>query len=180
MRKNPLTKTLLLTCLLALSAGTATRALARDDGDSASGSSSALHDLVLAKDASLPGVAQVVTLYQDRDFQPIWTDDGEGARIAGEVRETLAHADRQGLRPDDYMSAVLRTDKPPKAGARAAEYDYALTDGLLRYAHDVRGGLPPHDAYKDVLLPSVDFDAAAALKRALRAHAIRAFLVALP
>src|SRR5437868_1037351 len=71
-------------------------------------------------------------------------------------------------------------DSAPKQARRAAEYDVALTEGLLRYAHDVRSGLPPHDAYRDVLLPNVDFDASTALKRALRQHTIHAFLIGLP
>ena len=72
------------------------------------------------------------------------------------------------------------TDRPPGRGKRAAEYDFALTEALLRYAHDVRKGLPPRDAYKDVFLASVDFDASSALNRALRAQAIHAFLTGLP
>ncbi len=180
MANNRFTKTLLLSSLLIFIAGNFSYAAEDDGGDIATDPSSALHDVVLAKDPALPSVAQVVSLYQDRDFRPIWTGDGEGARMAGEVRATLAHADRQGLRPEDYLSPVLQTDKAPKQAQRAAEYDVALTEGLLRYARDVRSGLPPHDAYKDVLLPSVDFDAATALKHAVRAHAIRAFLAGLP
>jgi len=179
MAKKPFTKTLLLSSLLIVLAGNFSYA-ADDSDDSVADSSRVLHDVVLAKDASVPSVAQLVSLYEDRDFRPIWTGDGEGARIAGEVRATLAHADRQGLRAEDYFSPVLKTDKPPKQARRAAEYDVALTEGLLRYAHDVRSGLPPHDVYKDVLLPSVDFNAAPALKHALRARSIHAFLVGLP
>src|SRR6185312_12788482 len=156
MANNRFTKTLLLSSLLFFTAGNFSYA-AEDDGDSAPDPTNALHDVVLAKDPSVPSVAQLASLYQDRDFRPIWSGDGEGARMASEVRATLAHADRQGLRADDYMSPVLKTDKPPTQAKRAAEYDVALTEGLLRYAHDVRSGLPPHDAYRDVLLPSVDF-----------------------
>ena len=180
MAKNRFTKTLLLSFPLIFLAGNFSYAAGNNGDDGVVDTSSALHDVVLAKDTSLPSVAQLVSFYQDRDFRPIWSGDGEGARIASEVRATLAHADRQGLRTEDYMSAVLRTDKPPKQAKRAAEYDIALTEGLLRYAHDVRSGVPPHDVYKDVLLPSVDFDASTALKRALRAHAIHAFLAGLP
>jgi len=179
MANNRFTKTLLLSSLLIFIAGNFSYA-AEHDGDSAADPARALHNVVLAKDPSVPSVAQLVSLYEDRDFRPIWSGDGEGARMVSEVRATLAHADRQGLRPTDYISPVLLTDKAPKQVKRAAEYDVALTEGLLRYAHDVRSGLPPHDVYKDVLLPSVDFDAEPALKRALRAHAIHAFLMGLP
>jgi murein L,D-transpeptidase YcbB/YkuD len=179
MANNRFTKTLLLSSLLIFIAGNFSYA-AEHDGSSAPDSTSALHNVVLAKDPSVPSVAQLVSLYEDRDFRPIWSGDGEGARIAGEVRALLAHADRQGLRPEDYISPVLLTDKAPKQAKRVAEYDVALTEGLLRYAHDVRSGLPPHDVYKDVLLPSVDFDAEPALKHALRAHAFHTFLVSLP
>ena len=179
MAKKSFTKTLLLSSLLIVIAGNFSYA-ANDSEDNAADSSTALHDIVLAKDASVPSVAQLVSLYQDRDFRPIWTGDGEGVRMASEVRATLAHADREGLRADDYLSPLLKTDKPPKQARAAAEYDAALTEGLLRYAHDVRSGLPPHDAFRDVLLPNVDFDAVPALKHALRAHAIHNFLVGLP
>jgi murein L,D-transpeptidase YcbB/YkuD len=183
MLKNRFTKTLLLTCLLSLGGfHTAPVLAAGDETDESSDDSSgrALHDVVLAKDTSLPSVAQAVALYQDRDYRPIWIADGEGAQDASEVRNTLAHADRQGLRSEDYISAVLQTDKPPRQGKRAAEYDFAMTEALLRYAHDVRVGLPPHDAFVDVRLPILNFDAGGALKHALRAREIHSFLAALP
>jgi murein L,D-transpeptidase YcbB/YkuD len=132
------------------------------------------------QDTSLPSVAQAAALYLNRDYRPIWSDDGEGAKVVGEVRAVLAHADRQGLRVEDYISPTLKSDKPLKGAKAVAEYDFALTEALLRYARDVRTGLPPHDAYPDVLLPSVEFDASAGLERALRAGAMHAFLAALP
>jgi murein L,D-transpeptidase YcbB/YkuD len=185
MRANSLVKSTFVAAGVLLAAFIVSPAVAGDDWDNAAGSDSpdlraALHDVVLAKDTSLRSVGQAVEFYQDRDYRPVWTGDGEGAEEAGDVRNTLAHADRQGLRAEDYISATLQTDKPPKQGKRAAEYDFALTEALLRYAHDVRVGLPPHDAYVDVRLPVLDFDAASPLKRALRAHAIHAFLAALP
>src|SRR5579871_4389773 len=81
MAKNRFTKTLLLSSLLIVIAGNFSYA-ADDSDDSAADSSQVLHDVVLAKDASVPSVAQLVSLYQDRDFRPIWTGDGEGARMA--------------------------------------------------------------------------------------------------
>jgi murein L,D-transpeptidase YcbB/YkuD len=185
MCTNNLLKSTFLAVGVSLAAFAVSPAMAEDGWDNPFGGDSpdlraALHNVAGAKDSSLASVAEAVGLYQDRDYRPIWIGDGEGAQDAGEVRNTLAHADRQGLRAEDYISQALQAGKAPKSGKGAAEFDFALTEALLRYAHDVRVGIPPHDAYTDVRLPILEFDAAAALKRALRAHAVHTYLAALP
>jgi len=144
-----------------------------------------LQDLLLAKTQG-PSVAyaaqdQLLAFYASRDFKPAWSGSTSATSRAEAVRSVLEHADAQGLRSDDYMSALSKWDGAPEDGADAAKYDLAMTAALLRYARDVRiGRLDPGSVYKDVRLPKQDFDPTAALSAALKHRSIDDFLEELP
>jgi murein L,D-transpeptidase YcbB/YkuD len=155
-----------------------------DDGTS----SQALQDIVSSMnsddaDSSSAGRtnAQVKAFYEAREYRLVWSGSGEAADRAAAIKNTLAHAERQGLRSKDYTSAFARWSDAPQDGQDAAAFDVALTGALFRYAFDVRlGRTNPHQIYKDVRFPTKEFDVAAALDTALREGSLSEFLTELP
>lgn len=124
----------------------------------------------------LPSVRR---FYGARDFRPVWTGDSNVSN-AELVRTVLENADKEGLEPTDY-----HTNEVSLIGRRtawdAAQIELLLTDGLVRYARDVRLGRAPLRALdRDIDLPAQEFDAVAALETALANGALRPFLAGLP
>ena len=147
-----------------------------------------LQDIVSANDSdktptTRQGIvkAQVQAFYAARDFRLVWSGDDEAEERIAVVRQALEHADRQGLRPNDYLSDLARWADEAKPGRDAADYDVALTTALFAYAHDVRmGRVEPRSVYKDLNLPVQNFDIADAFATALRRGSIARFLAELP
>ena len=80
-------------------------------------------------------------VYQESGFEPIWVS-GEGLGSKGMLLlNTLLNADLDGLAPEEYYKTSeideLRTSEEP---AKLARLDLALTDGYLRYVHDISEG----------------------------------------
>jgi murein L,D-transpeptidase YcbB/YkuD len=141
----------------------------------------ALREIVVARKANLKGAAgsdAVAAFYEARDFRPAWIGGDAQQAMIVQIRAVIARANEQGLRPDDYR---LPRDAQPAPGRASAQYDAAVTDALLRYAHDVRAGrFRPSDVYEDAALAAPRYDAAAELTRALRANAFSRYLTDLP
>ena len=144
----------------------------------------AIRATLLTRQASQPADAPtdpVFDFYAARAFRPAWSGSSDAEGDGTTVAFTLAHAQSQGLRADDYAQASSRWDAPPEAGVEAAAYELNLTTDLLHYAHDVRQGrVQPGQVYADVSLPARTFDFAGSLGRALKAHTIEVFLADLP
>jgi len=154
--------------------------------DSSPTAQSALRSILLSeKSGSESGASsranQVLAFYQSRNFAPAWIADAQ-EDMAGEVRAVLARAHEQGLSDADYK--LSRNDSGSAAGSdstEAAQYDIALTEAVLRYAHDLRTGrTEPNAIYEDVELPAKRLDAAGDLTKALANHGIAKFLADLP
>jgi murein L,D-transpeptidase YcbB/YkuD len=127
----------------------------------------------------LGGDQRLVDFYQSRDFRPAWVGSSEQERMASEARAVLARADAHGLRAEDYSFPLPVLAAPESADA--VNYDIAVSRAVLRYASDVRTGrIRPQDVYRDVELPSQNFDIAQSLDRALRENSVGAFLESLP
>jgi len=145
---------------------------------------SALKELVLARrseSSGRSGANALEAFYASRDFLPVWVGSEEAMRAGRQVRTALMQAGQQGLDSSAYRTSASETDDLPAPGKDAAHYDVSLSEALLRYAHDVRvGRVLPNNIYKDVGLPSADFDASAALALALKNGSVNAFLADLP
>jgi murein L,D-transpeptidase YcbB/YkuD len=139
----------------------------------------ALKSLLLARDAANAGeTAELVALYEKRNFQPVWTGSEEAESRALVAEGVLARADEQGLDRNDY-----EVDAPADLTSTAERFDYelALSAAVLRYARDARlGRVRPSDIYKDTGLPPQRFDAGAELDRAIRSNTLALFFAGLP
>lgn len=134
-----------------------------------------------ANGASIAGapsrLEQVRKFYEARGFQPAWTGGPAEEDMGREINAVLAHAHEQGLRDDEYQ--IRRAARAP--GVQAAQYEVALTDALLRYAHDVRSGrFRPAEIHTDVLLPVVTTDTVKDLSQAVTNRSLAQYLADLP
>ena len=115
--------------------------------------------------------------YGLRHGEPCWSGNPVAETAALSAIAALEHADREGLVPQDYHAdnALMRsTDTSP---VQAAEREILITDGILRYAHDVHSGRAELRALdKDVDLPASAFSAPVALDAALQNGRLPAFL----
>lgn len=78
-----------------------------------------------------PQIAEVIGVYEQHGFEPIWT----GPR-AEALNAALSDADRHGLPVSRYADETLETAEP---GSTA--YEIAMTRAFLTYARDVNSGL---------------------------------------
>ncbi|WP_293473888.1 L,D-transpeptidase family protein [Phenylobacterium sp.] len=90
--------------------------------------------------------------------------------------KALAAADLQGLQPKDYLPAGL-TEGQPLTPAQTA----ALTDGLVRYAHDVKIGRMDPEQFPELWqVRPAPYDPAPDLAKALAEGRLQAWLDSLP
>ncbi|WP_158625906.1 L,D-transpeptidase family protein [Arsenicitalea aurantiaca] len=83
--------------------------------------------------------------YGERGFEPLWlTESPTGAPVFSPTAEAVVAAfraaDRQGLRPSDYLTDAIAT---PPAGADAdalAAFETAFSAAVVRYAQHLHGG----------------------------------------
>ena len=79
-------------------------------------------------------------VYRENGFQPFWLSDtglGEAAMV---LLDTLVNADQHGLTPRDYNVEPITDLLDGVSPAERARLDLALTDGFLRYVHDISEG----------------------------------------
>ena len=118
--------------------------------------------------------------YATRDYRPAWTGSPEASQRAAQVQAMLKNAPAQGLDAGAYdLGATVMHDRAASS-AGGALYDVALTDALLRYAHDVQfGRVRPAAVYRDIELPKRRGDDPAALARDLDNGTIESFITGL-
>ncbi len=115
--------------------------------------------------------------YGKRAFAPVWMNDVRDADLA---EQTLLSARSEGLDPEDYHADEV-AGLSRGTGEEQVRRELLITDGLLKYAHDVRlGRVGPDEVDSDVDLPVQRFDAGAALESALTSGTLKQFLADLP
>ncbi len=94
----------------------------------------------------------------------------------------LEHAGADGLDPARYHGPSLAARQRLDSDGAAASYDMALTDGLLRYAQDLRRGQIANPAKIDDMVGIVrpGFDAVFSLSSALQNGELGHWLADLP
>jgi murein L,D-transpeptidase YcbB/YkuD len=126
-------------------------------------------------------VATLRRFYQARDFRPAWTGDPAAVANAALACAALDRASEEGLDPADYHARALAAATAPTTAQAAATRELLLTDGFLRYAHDLRlGRVAPNAVDDDVALPARQFDPVAALQAALANGRLAKLIAELP
>jgi murein L,D-transpeptidase YcbB/YkuD len=140
---------------------------------------------LMVGDARLQSAEILARFYAQRAYQPAWIDQ-HGARPGAEtLRNVLAAADREGLRPKDYHLTQLEARRQevrniqapytPLVLHRLIDLELLCTDAFLLYASHARSGrLNPAMVEKEWHLErhDVDPDLAALLQHALTTNTI--------
>lgn len=111
-------------------------------------------------------------VYAPHQYEPIWN-----SAQAASILQTLHEAGKHGLNPADYHVEAIaaRTEKG------GVEFDLLLTDGLMRYASDVRGGrISPRQVRSFRFNQSQPIDPVAVVEAADKADDLDGLLAQLP
>lgn len=115
--------------------------------------------------------------YGLRQGEPCWSGNPIAEAAAQSAISALEHADQEGLVPQDYHADDALMRATATSAVTAAEREILITDGILRYAHDIHAGRADLRALDhDVDLPASSFNATAGLEAALQSGRFLAFL----
>lgn len=117
--------------------------------------------------------AALDAVYAQRQYAPLWNNSAKVQSIAN----ILATSTQHGLNPADYhLDAIMA-----RANSGSTELDLLLTDGLMRYASDVRvGRVSPRQVKGFRYIPAQTIDPVALVLAAAEASDLNAYLDALP
>ncbi len=79
-------------------------------------------------------------VYRENGFQPFWLADTSLSEAAMVLLDTLENADQHGLVPQAYNTETITALLDASSSAERTRLDLALTDGFLRYVHDLSEG----------------------------------------
>lgn len=108
-----------------------------------------LNDTVaLAKDSI------VYTLYQKRNYEPVWCSQEKWSPLSDSLIDFISHATEYGLFPSDYHYRQLKNIRNETANDTVAQKDAALwsrgdmlfSDAFFRMCYDLRKGRLPYDS----------------------------------
>jgi len=122
-------------------------------------------------------LAALRDFYGSRSYQPVWIEGGAPTRDAEIALTAPERADEDGLDPAAYHVSEIRMRRRSATAEGSAEFELLLTDGLLRFARDLRLGRPLLRVLDDdVELPAQPFNPARALNDALNSRRLSDFL----
>jgi murein L,D-transpeptidase YcbB/YkuD len=116
--------------------------------------------------------------YEGRNFEPLWL--GASGRVE-KILDTLEKSALHGLNPADYHVAAIKARLGNTDPSQRLVLDLMLTDGLMRYASDVRAGrVSPRQVRGEQYTRSQVVDAVAAVLVVAASPDVGAALAALP
>lgn len=116
--------------------------------------------------------------YEGRNFEPLWL--GASGRVE-KILDTLEKSALHGLDPADYHVAAIKARLGNSDPSQRLLLDLLLTDGLMRYASDVRAGrVSPRQVSGEQYTRSQVVDAVAAVLVVAASPDVGAALAALP
>lgn len=137
---------------------------------------------LMLEERSLLSSPLLSCFYERRSFAPAWSHGGALRPAAGELLSTLAAAEADGLRAEDYQPEAL--ERLTRAGqvdaGRMADLDLLLSNAFLTFAAHLRHGkVNPEAIYRDCALEHDGTDLAEVLEKALQQGRVRAALAEL-
>ncbi|MCU0885310.1 MAG: L,D-transpeptidase family protein [Beijerinckiaceae bacterium] len=109
----------------------------------------------------------IVAFYEARGHKPMWHAAGGLTEAGQRLRDQLARAAEDGLRPEDYATPRLINPRP----LDLALADIRLTTLAVRYARDARGGRIDPRRLSALITPKLDLPAAGDVLARLDGHA---------
>lgn len=120
-------------------------------------------------------------VYGAGQFEPLWLERGAVGAKVETVLATLTAATDHGLNPEDYHVSALKKRLGAQARSELLVLDLLLTDGLMRYASDVRvGRVSPRQVRGERFVRPQTVDPVALVQQAATAPDLKAFLALLP
>lgn len=135
-----------------------------------------LHQLLVAPSVTVQGIVldrpALEAVYAQRGYARMWSQEQ-----TGHILEILKASPTHGLNPADYHVEAITALLPQQGD----EFDLLLTDGVMRYASDVRGGrISPRQVEGLRYSAHMPFDPVPAVLKAATAPDLLAFLKGLP
>ncbi len=120
-------------------------------------------------------------VYGTGNFEPLWLEQGAAGHKVETVLATLENAAEHGLNPADYHVDALKSRLGTQDRSERLVLDLLLTDGLMRYASDVRvGRVSPRQVRGERFVRPQTLDPVALVQQAATAPDLKAFLTLLP
>lgn len=101
-------------------------------------------------------------VYREFAFNPLWIEDARLNKKGKILFEKLLTAEEHGLNPPDYKLREIRRLLASEESKQLAMLDVLLTEGILRFVHDISEGRSQARRAFPQLFPeagNVDFDA---------------------
>ena len=138
----------------------------------------------------LCGIQLLPQAYREKDYRPLWIDDGLHLDKANALVAAIAGAAEDGLNPADYHLAAIQTllagtqkafsETAAMSNRRRADLDLMLTDAFLLYgSHLAAGRVNPETLNTDWIVNSGPVDLLAALNRAVSSGNVSAAIASL-
>ncbi len=126
--------------------------------------------------------AALQAVYGTRNYEPLWIEKGKIRDRAKTIIAVLTNARVHGLNTEDYnLSLILRRVDQKQSTADLVVLDLLLTDGLMRYASDVRGGrVNPRQLAGEKYIRQQIIDPVEIVLQAAEAPDLEGFLAQLP
>ena len=83
---------------------------------------------------------QMVKIYQDRGFKPIWLTENDWTSCATKALGTLKNANQEGLNVLRYEKANKKAKDAENSAQTAYQAEIELTAAMINYIDDVRNG----------------------------------------
>jgi L,D-transpeptidase YcbB len=124
----------------------------------------------------------LAVIYKKTGSVPLWVTETGPASRAAIILDFLKRSEEEGLNPQKYPIGEITDLWTATTPAAFARLDTLLTYNLVRYIHDISyGQIQPLSADKTVFadVGEISFDVVAAVKHALDAPDLAAYLVSL-
>lgn len=82
----------------------------------------------------------MMAFYERRQFEPLWVSHDGALGNASVAVRVLENSDKEGLNPEHYQAAELRSLSTSTDFGSLARFEVGLTRGLIRYASDAGTG----------------------------------------
>lgn len=82
----------------------------------------------------------LASIYQNRDYLPIWVDNGQFTSTATAIIKKLNESYKEGLNPEKYYTEAIQQWVSSANNKRLNDAEILLTDSLLQFFHDVAMG----------------------------------------
>ncbi len=95
----------------------------------------------------------ITAWYEQRNYMPLWLQDGLPTKASEEVIFVLLRADKDGLFPAEYRADVMFPKLDQDGDAGLADFEVSLSEAAVRYGQHLRSGrVEPNAINRELVL----------------------------